>query len=274
MIIWSGLGILIPVIAIAGIVFGTMIAGALGQTHLGPGIGLVVAALANFGVWKMIYPKKPRVLVDPATGQQVLMPPKHGLFFIPAKAWTWLLAILAVPALFMGVIGSRAEAEAAAKPGYKEFEAANDLIGSSSKGTVHGNTASAREAASGFSDTMKEMTDMLFTGGSKKNLLTDGAFLTYCHEDSDSVVFLCHVPSLRSYKSDDVQSGLDSVAWAAANRALAKIEGAGDRKLVVGLRGISSYGSILSGQVGAEAPDKATDTHDRSIFFAAFAPQQ
>jgi hypothetical protein len=228
----------------------------------------------NFGVWKMIYPKKPKVLVDPATGQQVIMNPKHGLFFIPAKAWTWLLAVLAVPAMFMGVVGSRAEAEAAAKPGYKEFEAANALIGSSSKGLVHGNTDPARAAASGFSDSMKELTDVLFTGGSKKNLLTDGSFLTYCHEGNDTVVFLCHVPSLRSYKSDDVRSGLDSVAWAAANRAVSTMNDTADRKLVVGLRGISSYGSILSGKVGAEEPEKATDTHDRSIFFAAFAPQE
>ena len=272
MVIWSGLGILIPVIAIVGVIIGTFVAGAVGQTHLGPGIGLAIAALVNFGAWKMIYPKKPRVLVDPSTGQQVVMNPKHSLFFIPARVWTWLLAILAVPALIAGAAGDRAEAEAASKPGYKEFEAANKLIGSNNNGVVHGNTSPAREAATTFSDTMKEMTDMLFTGGSKKNLMTDGSFLTYCHQGTDTVVFLCHVPSLRSYKSDEVRSGLDSVAWAAANRAMKSIEGASDCKLVVGLRGISSYGSILTGKVGDEEPAKASDTYDRSVFFAGFAP--
>jgi hypothetical protein len=67
-------------------VLGSILSGALGQPGVGPGLGLGLAALANWGLWKMIYPKQPRVLVDPATGQQVLLNPKHGLFFIPAKA--------------------------------------------------------------------------------------------------------------------------------------------------------------------------------------------
>lgn len=75
---------------------------------------------------QMIYPKQPKILIDPATGQQVPMTPKHGLFFIPAKAWTWILGILAVPMMLLGAGGESGEAKAAATPGYKEFEAAGN----------------------------------------------------------------------------------------------------------------------------------------------------
>ena len=69
------------------------------------------------------------------------------------------------------------------------------------------------------------------------------------------------------------REGLDTVAWAAANQVTSEMEGAGKRKLVVGLRGLTYYGSVLSGPLGADKPAKAADPGDRSIFFAAFAPQ-
>jgi hypothetical protein len=270
MIIWSGLGILIPVIVVIGMVVGGAVSAAAGMPHFAVGIGLLAAALANWGLWKMIYPKKPKVLIDPETGGQVVVKPKHGLFFIPAKAWTWLMGILAVPALVMGGVDGRSEAEAAGKPGYKELKAADELIDTSRNGVTHGNTPSAREAAAGFSTGMKQMTGALFTGGSKTNLMTDGDFLTYCHEGTEAVVFLCHVPSLRSYKSEESKGALDSIAWAVASRAASGMKGADEGKLMVGLRGISSYGSILSGDLGADEPTKAEAPADRSVFQAAF----
>lgn len=57
MIIWSGLGTLVPVIAVAGIFIGSFLAKSVGQPRLGIGTGLAIAALLNFLAWKMIYPK-------------------------------------------------------------------------------------------------------------------------------------------------------------------------------------------------------------------------
>src|SRR5688572_3263630 len=102
MIIWSGLGILIPVVWFLGMLVGSGVSEAFGQESLTLGIGLFVAALGNWGLWKLIYPKTPRVLFDRTTGEEVIIRPKHGLFFIPAKAWTWIMAVLAMPALLMG----------------------------------------------------------------------------------------------------------------------------------------------------------------------------
>ena len=270
MIIWSGLGILIPLIAIAGMIAGTMLAGALGNTAYGPGLGLLLAAFANWGLWKMVYPKKPKVLVDPQTGRQVLITPKHGLFFIPARAWTWILAVIAIPVLAGGGIAGKAAAKEAAMPGYSAFKAANDLIGSKSDGAIHGNSDAAKQAAAGFSSSMKTMTGMFFSGGSKKNLMTGGDFLTYCQDGADSIVILCHVPSLRSYKSEESKKALADIAWNAAAGVAEKLDPDHKKSLLVGLRGIASYGSIQQGKTGAEESASSLDTSDKSVFFPAF----
>jgi hypothetical protein len=272
MIIWSGLGILIPLVAIAGVILGSILSGALGQPGLSLGLGFGLAALGNWGLWKLIYPKQPRVLVDPATGQQVLLNPKHGLFFIPAKAWTWVLAILAVPMMLLGVAGERENAKEAAKPGFKEYTTANDLIDSKRQGLHHGNTDAAKQAAAGFASGMKTMTEILFEGGSKKNLMTGGDFLTYCHDGPETIVVLCHVPSLRSYKSEETKKSLADIAWGNARRAVTALDPDHKKTLLVGLRGITSYGSIQKGKADSEAASTSLDTSDKSVFFPAFIP--
>jgi hypothetical protein len=271
MIIWKGLGILVPIVAILGIVAGVAVGGAIGQPGLGAGIGFALAALANWGLWKMIYPKTPQVLTDPATGRQIVMNPGHSLFFIPAPAWTWILAALAIPVMFIGFTGERAAREEEAKPGYQEFKAANELIGSSSKGETHGNTQAALAAAGEFSTNMKTMTGALFTGGSKKNFMTGGSFLTYCHEGAETIVFLCHVPSLRSYKSEEAKSGLNTLAWAVATKAAGNFDPKQKKTLIVGLRGVVSYGSVQSGNLGADKPARVQDSDEKSALIQVFA---
>ena len=271
MIIWSGLGILIPLVVVFGVAAGTVLFSALGFSGVGPGFGFILAATANWGLWKLIYPKNPRILIDPSNGQQVVINPKHGLFFIPAKAWTWILGILAIPVIVMGVVGERSEAEHAKIPGYSQFKAADDRIGSKSEGDVHGNTDAARDAASRFSTSMKTMTAAFFTGGSKKNLMTGGKFLTYCHDGRDAIVFLCHVPSLRSYKSDESMETLNQIAWGIAAETARKMDPEHKKTLMVGLRGIASYGSIQEGTFRPEDGEPTLLSDDTSAFYSAFA---
>ncbi len=273
MIIWSGFGILVPLVAIVGFLAGMFISSSLGMLAFGPGIGCVVAALGNWGLWKLIYPKEPKVLIDPATRQQVVVQPNHSLFFIPARVWTWIFVALTVPALLLGILGKSSLDKEAATPGFKEFEAADKLIGSKSKGEIHGNSDEAKAAADKFSDGMKTMISAAFSGGSKKNLMTGGSFLTYCREDADAIVFLCHVPSLRSYKSEEAKAGLNKIAWTIARSASSKLDPKHTKTLIVGLRGVTSYGSVQQGNTGDEAPSgpASSDKADLYPFFAAKA---
>jgi hypothetical protein len=272
MIIWKGFGILVPLIAIFGMVGGTVLASVFGFAEMGLGLGLGLAAIGNWFIWKAINSQPGKVLVDPQTGQKVILKPTHSLFFIPARFWTWPMALFAVMML-LGASGAKESSEReAATPGYKEFETAHKLIGTSTKGNAHGSTAAAKEAAAGFSSLMKSMTSLAFTGGSKKNLMTDGEFLTYCHEGGDTIVILCHVPSLRSYKTEETKSALADIAWAAGKAAVEDIDPGHKKTLMVGLRGIASYGSIQQGATTEDAKPRKLGTSTRSVFYPAFAP--
>lgn len=272
MIIWKGFGILVPLIAIFGMVGGTVLASVFGFAEMGLGLGLGLAAIGNWFIWKAINSQPGKVLVDPQTGQQVILKPTHSLFFIPARFWTWPMALFAVM-MMLGASGAKESSEReAATPGYKEFEAAHKLIGSSTKGRIHGNNEAAKETAQGFSSLMRTMTSMAFTGGSKKNLMTDGEFLTYCHDRGDTIVILCHVPSLRSYKTEETKAALAEIAWAAGKAAIKEIDPDHKKTLMVGLRGIASYGSIQKGATTGDAKPKKLGTSSRSVFYPAFAP--
>lgn len=270
MIIWRGLGILVGIIAVVSAIIGVIIGSAVGHPGIGLAIGMVIAALANWGLCKLLYAKPPQILVDPATSQQVLLKPSHSLFFIPAPAWTWIFAVLVLPAFAMGILGERSDAKKAATPGYAGFKAANDLIDSNSKGQTHGNNDAAKKAATSYSTIMKAMSEMAFSGGSKKNLMTGGDFLTYCQETPDTIIFLCHVPSLRSYKTDEVKDGLQQLAWMAANQSAAAMDPENKKTIIVGLRGIGSYAYGLKGTHGAEEPTKVGDLDEATLFYPAF----
>lgn len=272
MIIWKGLGILVPVFAILGSIAGSVAGSLLGHPGLGAGLGLGAAAIGNWFIWKAINAQPGKVLVDPQTGQQVMLKSTHSLFFIPAGFWTWPMLLFAV-FLTLGAAGAKKSQERDEKtPGYKEFEAAHALIGSGSKGQIHGNTEAAKSAAREFSSLLKSMASMAFTGGSKKNLMTGGEFLTYCQNGADMIVILCHVPSLRSYKTQEAKDALAELAWAAGTAAAKELDPGHKKTLIVGLRGIASYGSIQKGATTEDAKPAALDASQRSVFYPAFAP--
>lgn len=274
MIIWSGMGFLVVLLGIAGLIAGGFLGSAIGHPGAGLGIGGFIAAAANWGLCKVIYPKQPQVLVNPSTGQQVLIKPSHSLFFIPMPVWTWLMAAGGALLLVVGFSADGNLRKETSTPGYKEFTAANDMLSSNKKGIHHGNTAKADAAATAFGETIKPVCAEAFSGGSKRTLLTGGDFLTHCQDAPDRIVFLCHVPELRNYKSDEAKKGLGEIAWACATKSAAALDPEHRKTLVVALRGITNYGMILSGPSGAEqaASVEFNDRSKATSVLPAFAP--
>lgn len=269
MIIWSGWGILIPIIAILGGVLGYGVGEALGIEAYGPGLGLGLAAFANWAIWRAIDRKGARVLWDPAAGREVHLKPKHSLFFIPGRFWTVLIGMLAVVMIVGGVEGAKKDAANAKLPGFKEFTAANELIGSARNGEIHGNTDEAKAAAREFSSGLKQMVSTLFSGNKKPS---DGEYLTYCNETPDAITILCHVPSLRKFKSDDAKDGLSQIAWEVAYRAVTTLDPEHQKSLTVGLRGIVSYGVIQQGKAGEETPSTRQEGEE-AMLYPVFTPE-
>ena len=85
MIIWTGYGFLTVLFVLAGL----MVASAAGAGQAAIVAGLVVAAIVNFLVGRKINdPAKDQELIDPNTGEAVLLKSRSTLFFIPMQWWS------------------------------------------------------------------------------------------------------------------------------------------------------------------------------------------
>lgn len=100
MIVWTGAGVLVLFIGIAGYALGYAIGG---QEHgaLGGGLGTILGAV---GIWfagrALNNPAKARVLVDPQTGQQVVLQKTHTFFWVKMEWWAIVVVIIGVYAIF------------------------------------------------------------------------------------------------------------------------------------------------------------------------------
>jgi hypothetical protein len=110
MLIWSGRGWLVAVIAFACFLLSELVSeAALGdhsyyQTHGWP--KLVAFLVAAGIIWVLgaarVFSESERKLVDKKTGEEVTLTPRHSLFFIPVRFWPFVLAALGVLFLFVG----------------------------------------------------------------------------------------------------------------------------------------------------------------------------
>jgi hypothetical protein len=104
MIVWRGYGILVLVFTIVGYALGRVGAEQiwgrpLPQNYRGGAelIGMLLAAAIVYGLHRLIEARQlPRAFVDKATGEEVIVKPKHDFFFIPLKAWPYILALLGI----------------------------------------------------------------------------------------------------------------------------------------------------------------------------------
>jgi hypothetical protein len=98
MIIWTGLGILVPVIAALDLVIFTLI----GTNFKLPVlltwvIFCVIVFLSAIGMWylaKVLDKNSLKELIDPKTNEKLILKKSHTFFFIPMKAWAVIFVVL------------------------------------------------------------------------------------------------------------------------------------------------------------------------------------
>lgn len=104
MIIWSGWGMLSALIAGAALVGGVLLDPALARVGIPTPTGVVlvwlIAALANWSLGKRLNQRPGRELVDPRTGERVILRPRHTLFWIPMQYYSVLMLLLGALAAF------------------------------------------------------------------------------------------------------------------------------------------------------------------------------
>lgn len=99
-LIWSGAGILVPVIVVIGGGSGLMLFGEMGAF-----LGIIASGLGIWFAGRRMNDKPDRILVDPETGEGVRLRRRnaHSLFFVPIQWWgaavvVWGLMLVLVEA--------------------------------------------------------------------------------------------------------------------------------------------------------------------------------
>ncbi len=103
MLIWKGngfLAIIIPVmIFIPVLMLFSAIKGNNDFTGIGIAISLALSAFATWKVGKRLNGGDGKLLIDPDTGEKVLLKSEHSFWFINLEYWGFLWGILSVVAL-------------------------------------------------------------------------------------------------------------------------------------------------------------------------------
>ena len=100
MIIWKGYGFAVVLFAILGLIIGGILSDMLGTSGSWPfALGLFVGAGTNHFVATKLDTDE-RTLVDPETGQTVVLKRGDSLFWVPMKYWTYVIGGLGVLMLF------------------------------------------------------------------------------------------------------------------------------------------------------------------------------
>jgi hypothetical protein len=103
MIVWSGKGILSALVFIVSLI-GLNSLPALQQ----PGFGLIgslfVAAVFSWFMGKKWNEQEGQVLIDKASGREVMIEPNHSLFWIKMQYWGIIFAVLGLLALVQELV--------------------------------------------------------------------------------------------------------------------------------------------------------------------------
>ena len=108
MIVWNGLGILVPVIAFATLLLTQAVADAVtgvegfytAHSSLQAAALLSAAAVIWF-LGRYLNGKPGRRLVDKATGEEFVVRPHHALFWVKMEYWAVVLVLAAFAAAFL-----------------------------------------------------------------------------------------------------------------------------------------------------------------------------
>lgn len=103
MIIWSGRGILTPLILVASILLFISVSSDEIGVYTFP-LSILLAGVLNWYFGNKWNNKEGRIMVDETTGERVEFKPNHTLFWIKMQYWGVLFGIIGLGQLLMLVI--------------------------------------------------------------------------------------------------------------------------------------------------------------------------
>jgi hypothetical protein len=109
-VVWKGWGIVVIGIAVLAVLIGAGVGAALGiegQNGDYPvGLALLVAGVGTWFLGIRMNRNADRHLVDPATGETVIVRGGHDLFFVPVRWWGLVMIGAGALLIVNGVVGT------------------------------------------------------------------------------------------------------------------------------------------------------------------------
>jgi hypothetical protein len=103
-VVWSGWGFAVAVVGILGLFFGIAL---FHESWWSIATGFLLAAAGNFGLARLLAKRKERVLVDPATRQEVVVRQRDSLFYIPVRFWSAIYLVLGLVTVGFALSGKQ-----------------------------------------------------------------------------------------------------------------------------------------------------------------------
>lgn len=253
MIIFSGLGILIPVFYFAGFIPVMLLCTAIRMDFVKSFALSTWAGAAMIWLFaKTIGRPKVQQLYDPQTRRPVTLVSSHTIFFMGGKVWAVIAALFA---LFLTVESWRVKGSFAllddlgslTPPGAASFFAADNRL-SKAGAEDAGNSEDARKLAESVSKALKSVRVLTSDANGETSSLK-GQFVTYCQLSKEACVFLVHAPDIAK-RSPEEKAVIVDAAWAMAQAHMAELKPA-PAQLAVAVRGATRYVSVW---IGVPAP--------------------
>lgn len=252
MIIFSGLGLLIPVFYFAGMIPTIVLCTVLRMDFLKSfALSTWVGAAMVLLFAKTLGRPKERQLLDPQTGSYVRLLSKHTIFFMGGMVWA---VIASVFALYLSILAVRSkksfvllDKHESANPAAALFIAADNRLAKADAANF-GNTEAAQKLAVGISNALPAVQIMTPDDHGKKGPI-GGRFVTCCQWSAEACAFLVHSPDLAKRTPEEIQV-IKNATWAMAQMQCASLDPKPDR-LAVAIRGATRYESIW---IGVPAP--------------------
>ncbi|WP_395742114.1 hypothetical protein [Prosthecobacter sp.] len=256
MIIFSGLGLLIPVFYFLGVIPVMVLCTFMKMDFmksfaLSSWAGAAMVLLFS----KTIGRSKKQRLLDPQTGRQVLLASRHTIFFMNGMVCTVLAVLFS---LFLSVQAMRGkksfvllDGTSKSTAGAAPFIAADKQFLKAGASDA-GNTSEAQKLAQGLSTALKGISIQSSDANGSSTPL-GGTFVTYCQLSREGCVFLVVTPGFAK-RSPEETAVLKDTGWSMAQMQVAELNPK-PRQLAVAFRGVNRYESIWIGVPAALDPD-------------------
>lgn len=152
-----------------------------------------------------------------------------------------------------------------------KLDSISSRLSQSASSTAYGNTNKAKEIAAMMEERLRLYDGMMF--GNKNTGKGTAKYVVHCEQHEKTCAFLIFVPNYRKF-DNNAETSISEFAWQSATELLESNNTAPDTALCVALKGMVLFGSVMTGTVADESPQKTSKSEgDIEKFLSVEKPE-